>query len=128
MNDYSNLSLEELKQLLFLILQLDEEIVEKYLVPRWHLHQEQLFQVFHQSQHIQLNKEISLAFFLIVAEAYTRSQVKRILSTSLEDKDIAQRLQPFHREIQDLLEYTSKEAINFSLPMAKVVVKEKEPY
>lgn len=124
MNDYSNLSLEELKQLLFLNLQLDEEIVEKYLVPRWHLHQEQLFQVFQQSQQIQLNKEITLAFFLIVAEAYTRSQIKRILSTSLEDTDIAQRLRPFHREIQDLLEYTSKEAINFSLPMAKVVAKD----
>ena len=65
---------------------------------------------------------------MIVAEAYTRSQIKRIINTSLEDKDIAQRLRPLHREIQDLLEFNGKEALNFSLPMAKIVVKEKEPY
>lgn len=128
MDEYSNLSLEELKQLLYLNLQLDEEIIEEYLVPRWQFHQEHWFQIFQPNHHKQFSKEISLAFLLLVAEPYTRSQVKNILSTSLENKNIAAKLRPFHRDIQDLLELTSKEALNFSTPMAKIAVKEKEPY
>ena len=41
MDHYNNLSLEELKQLLFLNLQLDEEVLEKYFIPRWQLFKEQ---------------------------------------------------------------------------------------
>ena len=73
MIDYNNLSQEEAKQLLFLNLQLDEEIIEEYFVPRWQSFKEQGNQVFQQKEGEQLNKEVALTFLLLVAEPYTRS-------------------------------------------------------
>jgi hypothetical protein len=109
-------------------LNLDKEILEKHFAPRLHLHKEQAHQILQQEQHRQQKKETAILLGLLIAEPYTRSQIKDALKTSQSNEELVKRLAPFHRDIQALLDEARQEVFNFSEPMQEIVAKEKDTY
>jgi hypothetical protein len=134
MIDYNLFSQEEAKRLLFYVLELDEKIVDEYLKPRLQLHAEQLKQIIqnewvnHPEQDKQPKKETARILVLFIAEPMARSQMKRILNTSLNGKEIARKLLPFHREIKEIIEEPSERILESSVPLLQIELREKEPY
>lgn len=131
MVDYSKLNqtkLSAFEELVLFSLKLDKEVLKEYFVPRLQLYKEQLHQVFQQEQDKKPKKESGFAFAFLIAEPYTRSQIKDALKTSQSNEELVKRLAPFHKDIQALLEEARQEVFNFSEPMQQIAANEKDSY
>jgi type IV secretory pathway VirB4 component len=127
-NTPSQTALTALEEAVLFSLKLDKEILEKYSAPRKQLYKEHLYQIFQQEQDKKLKKESTFVFTFMIAEPYTRSQIKDALNTSKTNEEVVRKLAPFHRDIKALLEEVRQEIFSFSEPMLEIVAKEKGIY
>jgi hypothetical protein len=128
MIDYSSLSFEELQELLLLSLQLDREIVKQYFEPRLDLHAEEIKQILQPEMNAQAKKEFATVISFLLAEPIVRSQMKAALETSLNGQEVVERLKYFHRDVKNILQEAGKKALDSSVPLIRIAIKEKESY
>ena len=128
MNDYSHLSPSVIKEIVLFGLNLDEEVLKKYLKPRWLKYEEQWIDAIQQGIEKKATPDFVLAFYLLIIEPCARSKIKSTLNTSPRESEIVTELMPFHQDIRNLLEYARVEVFNFSPPMLQIMLNEKESY
>ncbi|AHM60525.1 hypothetical protein D770_11340 [Flammeovirgaceae bacterium 311] len=126
MDEYSQFSKNELEELLLFTLNLDKEIVANYFTPRWQKHNENLIEIYRQVEVTQSKKELAVALALLVTEPVVRSHMKDVLSTTANNSSIAEKLLPFHRDVEELLEQLRKEVFSYTDPLKSIVSQEKE--
>lgn len=125
MNDYSNFSPSEAKDFFLLQLNLDKEIVEKYLIPRWNSYEEQWIKIIKEGIKKEEKRELAVALLLLTTEPITRSQIKNVLSQTTTDREIVENLLPFHRDVKDLLGGFREDALTLSATLVQIILKEK---
>ena len=126
MDEYGSFSGHEFEELLLFTLNLDKDIVAQYFTPRWQKHQENLIEIYKQSESSQSNKGLAVALALLVTEPVVRSHTKDILLTTSSNSSIAEKLLPYHRDVKGLLKQLRTEVTTYDEPLRSLVLQEKE--
>lgn len=126
MDEYGSFSGHEFEELLLFTLNLDKDVVAHFYTPRWQKHQEKLIEIYKQSKSSQSNKGLAVALALLVTEPVVRSHTKDILLTTSSNSSIAEKLLPYHRDVEGLLKQLRSEANTYAEPLKSLVLQEKE--
>ena len=123
MNNFSELPPEEQINLIWSFFNLDQDIVEKFIEPRKQIYGDEVVKVLNQEDEKQHEKTLALSFTF--CEAIVRNEIRNVYKFSIENNDIVNRLLPFHKDLQTILEQARLGIFDFSISLTKIFLQEK---